>query len=129
MSAVPTSLTQTPSVDDICSSLFYITADILRYILYTLMHKAHRLLPFDALMQPKEQQTDKTVSRSASFTQNKHQYRIQDPLRQAVVYNGVFGAEPSFCYQGIRHEWPVCLSGHKAFKRTTCHALSCLSVI
>lgn len=31
--------------------------------------------------------------------------------------------------QWIRPDWPVCLLGHEAFKRPTCRALSCLSVI
>lgn len=31
--------------------------------------------------------------------------------------------------QWIRPDWPVCLLGHEAFKRPTCRALSCLSLI
>lgn len=41
----------------------------------------------------------------------------------------LFGEGELMKLQWIRPDWPVCLLGHEAFKRPTCRALSCLSVI
>lgn len=41
----------------------------------------------------------------------------------------LFGEGELMKLQWIRPDWPVCLLGQKAFKRPTCRALSCLSVI